>query len=200
VVAPEVEYDAPTWNQLYTLLLKQAEQICRCDFKPDVIVGVSRGGWIPARVLSDLLENPNLANVKSENYFEIGKTKGKPALTQGVSVSVAGKTVLIVDEIADSGGSLKLVKEYISEQAALEIKTATLYYKLRSMFKPDFYMKETTRWIVFPWEIKETVYKIYETHKHNLGSLKKETNKLTRAGVPKQLIARFMKEFNEESC
>ncbi len=199
-MAPEDEYEAPTWNQIYTLLLEQAERIRSDGFKPDVIVGVSRGGWLPARVLSDLLENPNLANVKAENYIGIGKAQGKPALTQGVSVDVAGKRVLIVDEVADSGGSLKLVQEHVLAQGALEVKTATLYYKPQSAFKPDYYEKETTRWIVFPWDVKETVRKIFETHKHDTASLEKETQKLAGAGVPKRLIARFVKEFSEESC
>ncbi len=199
-MVPEVEYEVPTWNQIYILLLEQAERICSVVFKPDVIVGVSRGGWVPARVLSDLLENPNLANVKAENYIGLGKTRGKPALTQGVSVDVAGKRVLVVDEVADSGGSLRLVKEHILEQGALEVKTATLYYKPQSVFKPDYYQKETTRWIVFPWDVKETVRKIFETHKHDAASLKKETAKLAGAGVPKRLIERFVKEFSEESC
>lgn len=199
-MTPEVNYEAPTWTQLYTLLLEQAERICRCGFRPDVIVGVSRGGWLPARVLSDLLENPCLANVKAENYIGIGKTRDKPALTQGVSVCVAGKRVLVVDEVADSGGSLKLVKAHILEQGALEVKTATLYCKPQSVFKPDFYEKETDCWIVFPWEIKETVRKLFEAQKRDVAGFKKETAKLVGVGVPKRLIERFVKEFSEESC
>lgn len=200
MVTPEVDYEAPTWTQLYTLLLEQAERICRCGFKPDVIVGVSRGGWLPARVLSDLLENPILANVRAENYVGIGKARREPALTQGVSVDVAGKRVLVVDEVADSGGSLKLVKAHILAQGALEVKTAALYYKPQSVFKPDFYEKETECWVVFPWELKETVRKLFETHKHAATGFKKETAKLAGVGVPKRLIERFVKEFSEESC
>ena len=197
VMTTEVGYEAPTWNQIYNLLLKQAERICRSGFKPDIIVGVSRGGWLPARVLSDLLENPNLANVKAENYTGIGAARSKPTLTQRVSANVAGKRVLIVDEVADTGGSLKLVREHVLEQGALEARTATLYYKIQSTFKPDFYEKETGRWIVFPWETKETVRHIFETHKHSDASLKKEDAKLVNAGLPKRLIERFLKEFSE---
>jgi hypoxanthine phosphoribosyltransferase len=196
-VTAEAEYEAPTWNQIFNMLLKQAGRICRSSFKPDIIVGVSRGGWPPARILSDLLENPNLANVKAESYLGIGEARNKPTLTQGVSVNVAGKKVLIVDEVADTGGSLKLVREHVLEQGASEVKVATLYYKPCSEFKPDYYEKETDRWIVFPWETKETLRKIFETHNTNAARLRKETAKLASAGVPKRLITRFLKEFNE---
>jgi hypothetical protein len=196
-VTAEAEYEAPTWNQIFNMLLKQAGRICSSNFKPDIIVGVSRGGWSPARILSDLLENPNLANVKAESYIGISEARNKPTLTQGVSVDVAGKKVLIVDEVADTGGSLKLVREHVLEEGASEVKVATLYYKPYSAFKPDYYEKETDRWIVFPWETKETLRKIFETHHTNATRLRKETAKLASAGVPKRLITRFLKEFNE---
>ncbi len=193
----EVEYDALTWSRIHSMLFKQAKQICSSGFKPEIIVGVSRGGWVPTRILSDLLENPNLASVKAESYFEIGKARSKPTLTQGLSADVAGKRVLVVDEVADTGNSLKLVKVHVLEKGAAEVKVATLYCKPCSACKPDFYEKETDCWIVFPWETKETVRKIFETHKTDAVALQKETAKLSAAGVPKRLIKRFIKEFSE---
>ncbi len=193
----EVEYEAPTWSQIHSMLIKQAKRICASGFQPEIIVGVSRGGWLPARVLSDLLENPNLASVKAESYVGIGEARGKPTLTQCLTTEVAGKRVLVVDEVADTGESLKLVKAHVLEKGAAEVKVAALYYKPCSTFKPDYYEKETSSWIVFPWEIKETVRKIFETHKTNAAALQKETAKLNAAGVPKRLIKRFMKEFSE---
>ncbi|MCK4440101.1 hypothetical protein KAU85_03865, partial [Candidatus Bathyarchaeota archaeon] len=60
-MSQELEFEIPTWKQIYNMLLNLAEKIRKNGFKPDIIVGVSRGGWPPARVLSDLLGNPNLA-------------------------------------------------------------------------------------------------------------------------------------------
>jgi hypoxanthine phosphoribosyltransferase len=190
----ELEFEVPTWNQIYKMLLKLADKIRKNGFKPDIIVGVSRGGWPPARVLSDLMDNPNLANVRAEFYLGVAETKGEPTLTQPVSVDVAGKRVLVVDEIADTGKSLKLVKEHIIRQGAEEIKIATVYYKPWSIIKPDYYEKETTRWVVFPWEIKETVHKIVKKCKEKGKSLEKETAKLVKAGIPEELVNRFLKE------
>ncbi|MGQ9530822.1 MAG: phosphoribosyltransferase [Candidatus Bathycorpusculaceae bacterium] len=190
----ELEFEVPTWNQIYNMLLNLADKIRKNGFKPDIIVGVSRGGWPPARVLSDLMDNPNLANVRAEFYLGVAETKGEPTLTQPVSVDVAGKRVLLVDEIADTGKSLKLVKEHVMERRAEEVRIATIYYKPWSIIKPDYYEKETNRWVVFPWEIKETVHKIVKKCREKGKSIKSETGKLVKAGIPAELVNRFLKE------
>jgi len=180
------------------MLLNMAEKIRLDKFKPDVIVGVSRGGWPPARVLSDLLDNPNLANVRAEFYLGVAETKGEPTLTQPVSVPVILKKVLIVDEVADTGKSLRLVKEHIEKQGASEARIATVYYKPWSVIKPDYYEKETSRWIVFPWEIKETIRKISKKCKERSRTMDEERAKLVKAGIKAELVERFLREILEE--
>ena len=198
---PQTEFEVPTWNQIYKMLLRQAEKISKNCFKPDVIIGIARGGWLPARVLTDLLEIPNLANVSAEYYMGIAETKNEPVLIQGISTAVSGKKVLIADDIADSGRSLKLVKEHVLQQGAKEVKTATVYCKPWSIVKPDYYERETKLWIVFPWEMKETIRKIIEKRKEKSASVEEETAKLVKAGLPKRLTERFLKEmFEERNC
>ena len=197
-MSPELEFEVPKWNQIYEMLLNLAEKIRKNNFKPDIIVGVSRGGWPPARVMSDLLNNPNLANVRTEFYLGVAETKGEPTLTQPVSMKVAGKKVLVVDEVADTGKSLKLVKEHIIEKGATEVKIATVYYKPWSIVKPDYYERETSCWIVFPWEIKETVRKLVKKCREKRKSIEEETAKLVKAGISTELVERFLKEILEE--
>jgi len=200
-LSSELEFEVSTWNQIYRMLLNLAEKIRKNGFKPDVIVGVSRGGWPPARVLSDLLDNPNIANVKAEFYLGVAETKGEPTLTQPVSTTVTGKKVLVVDEVADTGKSLKLVKIHLIEQGATEVKIATVYYKPWSVIKPDYYEKETSKWIVFPWEIKETIHKIVKKCREKGKSIEKETEKLVKAGIAAELVKEFLKEIlEEENC
>ena len=189
----EAEFEAPTWNQIYAMLLRQAEKIHRSDFKPDIIVGVTRGGWIPARVLSDLLEISNLATVGVEFYLGVGETRNKPVLTQSVSASVTGKKALLVDDVTDSGKSLQLAKDHVL-QGAKEVRIATVYAKPFSVTKPDYYEKRTSRWVVFPWDTKETVRKIVE----DKSATTVETGKLVKAGLPKQLVEGFLKEMLED--
>lgn len=197
-MSQEIEFEAPTWNQIYKMLLHIAEEIRKDSFKPDIIVGVSRGGWPPARVLSDLLDNPNLANVKVEFYLGVAETKGEPTLTQPVSVKVAGKKCLVVDEVADTGKSLQLIKEHLKAEGAVEVKIATVYLKPWSILKPDYYAKETSRWIVFPWEVKETIKKIIKKCGEKGKPAQPEIGKLVKTGVPKSLVEKFLKEISEE--
>jgi uncharacterized protein len=198
---PQAEFEVPTWQHIYEMLLSQAEKISKSCFKPDVIIGIARGGWLPARVLTDLLEIPNLANVSAEYYVGVAETRNEPVLTQGISAAMTGKKVLVADDVADTGRSLKLVKEHVLQQGAEEVKTATLYYKPWSILKPDYYERETKLWIVFPWEIKETIRKIVEKRKEKSASVEEETAKLVKAGLPKRLTERFLKEmFEEGNC
>lgn len=197
----KLEFEVPTWNQIYDMLLHLAEKIGKNGFEPHIIVGVSRGGWPPARIFSDLLDNPNLANVKAEFYLGVAETRKKPTITQTVSMDVADKKVLIVDEVADTGKSLKLVKEHIVNEGASEVKIATVYYKPWSIIIPDYYGKETSRWIVFPWEIKETTRKIVQKSQEKNVPIEDEIEKLVKAGVSERLVSKFLKEIlEEESC
>lgn len=195
----ETEFEVPTWRQLYSMLLSQADEIRKSGFKPDIIIAVSRGGWLPARVLSDLLET-GVGSVGVEFYVGVAETRKAPVLTQGTSVVVTGKKVLVVDDVADSGKSLKLVKTHVLQQGAKEIRVATLYCKPWSVFKPEYYMRETRQWVVFPWEIKEAV-RIFVEKRGVKSTVDVVTAKLVKAGLPKHLAVRFLKEmFGERVC
>ena len=188
----KTRFETPTWNEIYMMLLSQADKIRRSSFKPDIILGVSRGGLIPARLHSDLLENPCLTTVRTECYYGPGKSRETPVITQTVSMGMKGKRVLVVDDIADTGRSLKLVTEHVMEKEAHEVMVATLYRKPWSMVTPDYCEKQTELWVVFPWDLKETVRRTFENRR------KKTTidlaSDLYEAGLPKPLAARFLME------
>ena len=192
-----LEFEIPTWDKIYEFLLSLAEKIRGDNFKPDVIVGVSRGGWPPARVMSDLLENPEIANVKAEFYLGVAETKGEPLITQPVSVSVRDKEVLLMDDVADTGKSLRLVRVHLKEKGATEVKIATIYYKPWSVVIPDYYEKETRSWIIFPWERKETLRNIIKRYKKEGKSVEEAEDKLVSSGLDSKLVERFIREILE---
>ena len=70
-----IQFEVPTWNQLYTMLLYQTKKIQADGYKPDIIVGIARGGIVPARILSDLLETKDLTTIQIEYYKGINQTK-----------------------------------------------------------------------------------------------------------------------------
>ena len=164
-----------SWNEMYNLVLNLADIIKKSEFKFDIIVGISRGGWIPARILADLLNIPKLANITVEFYVGIAKTRKKPTITQSVSLPVKEKKILIVDDLADTGESLKLVSSYLKDQGASEVKLATIFYKPWSVIIPHYFPQETSQWVVFPWEMKETVRRLIGEGK-NVENLKKKFN------------------------
>jgi len=187
-------FEVPTWNQLYEMLLALADRIRSDGFKPDIIVGISRGGWFPARILSDLLDNPYITSVGAEFYVGLYETNREPRLTQPITVDVFDKRILLVDDVVDTGKSAMLIKGHLSRQGVKENRLLTLYYKPWSAVKPDFYGKETGDWIVFPWEVKETLAKLARKCKSTNESLEAAVSSLIKSGVSKDLIERFLKE------
>lgn len=184
-------YVAPGWDEVYGLLIELAREIKGSDYSPQVIVGVSRGGWPPARIMSDLLENSNLANMKVEFYTNIGVTAKTPKITQPVTSQVNGKRVLVVDDVADSGYSLRVASRHLERKGAREIKVCTLYMKPQSVFKPDHFARTTTKWVIFPWERLEAVKLI----KKNLGPRGSTTNvvrQLKGSGLNPPLIRKLI--------
>lgn len=193
----ELEFEIPTWEKIYELLLNLASKIRKANFKPDVIVGISRGGWPPARIMSDLLENPELANVKAEFYLGVAKTKSEPVITQPVSVAVHDKKILVIDDVADTGKSLRLVRVHLKEKGATDVKIATIYYKPWSVVTPDWYERKTSHWIVFPWERKETVRNVVKRFKREGKTVEEAKETLIRYGLDRKLVERFLEEILE---
>jgi len=196
-VGKDLEFEIPSWEHIYKMLIQLADGIRRNGFEPDIIVGVSRGGWTPARVMSDLLENPELANVKAEFYLGVAETKGEPVITQPVSTSVKGKKVLVMDDVADTGKSLRLVKTHLLEEGATEVKIATIYYKPWSVLTPDYYKKKTSMWVIFPWERKETIRNILKKYEQQRKPTEEVKKQLVRSGLDRKLVERFIREILE---
>lgn len=188
------KFEIPTWEQIYEMLLDLADKIQGSTIKYGLIVGVSRGGWTPARVLSDLLENPNIANIKAEFYLGVSETKREPVITQPISVNVDGEKVLVVDDVSDTGESLHLVKEHLLKRGASTLHIATIYVKPWSITIPDFYQKVTSAWIIFPWERREAFRKVAEKFTRRGKSIEEAKNTLIQSGFNPELVTRWTSE------
>ena len=197
-ILTKIELEAVSWNEIYEMLLSLADKIKHDKFEPDILVGVCRGGWIPACILSDLLQKTQLTSVKVEFYTGIAKTKREPMITQPVSAPVDGKKVLVIDDIVDTGKSIDMVKRHIRELKAKEVKTATLYRKPWSKTAPDYYEKETDKWVIFPWEIKETVISLTKEYLENGKSIEEAKRKLIETGIDRKYIEKFTEEIMKE--
>ena len=189
-----MSFEVPNWDEIYDGCLALADKIKKSGFKPEVIVGVARGGWIPARILSDLLCNTYVASMRVEFYKDIAETAKRPVISQQVSASVIGKKVLVVDDVADTGESLAAVQRDLLKRKASEVKIATIHYKPKSILRPDFYVEETSAWIVYPHERYEFVRNRAARLKSEGKSKDEVKEELTRIGLPKGLVERFVNE------
>lgn len=136
-----------------------ARQVRASGFEPTVVVGLTRGGWVPARLLCDILSVRKLYAVKTEHWGVTANQDGKALLTQELSVDVKDEAVLIVDDITDTGESLTLATAHLFKKRPREIKTSTLLHIGHSKMEPDFYSIHIPEgrwtWFIFPWNLHE---------------------------------------------
>ena len=151
----ELKVKVVKWAEAYELLLKLARKVAGSGYKPDLIVGISRGGYTPARVLSDLLDVGEVASLAIRFYSDVAEREAKPRVTQPVSAPVRGRRVLLADDVADTGESLKAAIRHLRRRGAAEVRIATMHKKPWSSVTPDYYVEETDAWIVYPWEYME---------------------------------------------
>jgi len=146
-----------TWEDIHIGSLKLALMSLQDKYLPDVIVGVLRGGYIVARIVADALGISDIGVVEVKFYKGVEEQAERPVITQPLTTEIRGRKVLIVDDVVDSGRTLEVVSEQVRLRGASEVRTAALYYKPRSIMKPDYLVVETDKWILFPWELGEFV-------------------------------------------
>lgn len=138
-----------SYNNFKTDVPKLVKQLSRYRF--DTIVAVARGGLTLSHVLAQGLDIRDVQCVNTQLYDNDVK---RDEISLHVACDlVRSKKVLIVDDIADSGLTLKSVKEKLAElYLECDFQTAVLFYKKDSIIRPDFFVHEATDWIEFFWE------------------------------------------------
>ncbi len=176
-----MEYLRLTWRDVDRQGKVLASRLDEEDYDPDCLIGIARGGWIPARILSDLLGKDDVSSLRVKFYKAIGETGAKPEIVEGVQRDISGKRTLIVDDIADTGESLLAALDHIREKGAEEVRIATLMKKPHSKLTPDFFAEETSAWVIFPWEVQETIKNIAQ----RFGTPEDAVKELEKAGIEK---------------
>lgn len=129
------------------------------NYSPDVIIGLSRGGLVPARLLSDSLLIKDLFVVKTEHWGITASMDGKTVIRDTGKLDVKGRKVLIVDDITDTGESMEAAVELIRSMDPAEVRSATMLHISHSKFVPDYYAENVSAdqwtWFIFPWNVFE---------------------------------------------
>lgn len=140
-----------------------ANDVKKSGYKPDTIIALARGGWFAGRVFCDFLGLNDLTSLKIEHYTGTANAGSGPSIRYPLATNaVAGKKVLIVDDITDTGKSIIHARDYVSKQHPAEVKTAVLQYLYTSEIKPDYCgeVVEEWCWIVYPWNFIEDMIDI----------------------------------------
>ena len=120
----------------------------------DLIIGVARGGLIPACILSHLLDNIPVCCISVSSYTCQNKKQATITHQHIDPNTLSGKKVLIVDDLTDSGHTLQTIQEFY-RLYDIVAHTATIFIKPDAIFKPDFYVHSVPQedWIIFPYEV-----------------------------------------------
>jgi hypoxanthine phosphoribosyltransferase len=183
-----------------------AKKVQECDCEPTVIVGLTRGGWVPARLLCDHMHVKKLYAVKTEHWGVTANQDGKALLTQELNIDIKNESVLVVDDITDTGESLTLALGHLSEMKPKELKSATLLHITHSKIEPDFYSvkvpEEKWTWFIFPWNLHEDLRTLlpktlYEPQ--TVGGIRKAFKSQFQINVSESLIKSTLKDLVAQS-
>jgi len=141
-----------TWETFGGAAQQLAQVIADDGFRPDLILAIARGGMFVAGALGYALSVKNLHLMNVEFYNGVGSTLDMPVMLPPVPsvVDFSQKKLLIADDVADTGKTIELVRNFVAEQVA-EVRSAVVYEKPGSLVKCDYVWKRTDRWINFPW-------------------------------------------------
>ncbi len=141
-----------TWETFGAAARGLAEEIAGDGFRPDLILAIARGGMFVAGALGYALSVKNLHLMNVEFYNGVGSTLDMPVMLPPVpsAVDFSQKKVLVADDVADTGKTIELVRNFIADHVA-DVRCAVVYEKPASLVKCDYVWKRTDKWINFPW-------------------------------------------------
>ncbi|AJQ93079.1 phosphoribosyltransferase [Gynuella sunshinyii] len=145
-----------SWSALGEKIQYLSEQVGKRDDLPEVVIGISRGGLILAQCLAHTLDTKEcycigiFRNTSETKYSQ----RGQPFFKWGLSADIVNnKSVIIADDIAGDGGTLKSAAEYLIELGAASVTTCVIVKNKGCRKDPDYFATEVDDWVVFPWEL-----------------------------------------------
>jgi hypoxanthine phosphoribosyltransferase len=146
-----------SWHTSQRLARRLALGIRDSGYRPDVIVAIARGGFVPARILCDYLAITNLTSIRIVHYTTGARKAGEARLTEGLGIDVHDARVLIADDVSDTGDTLALARRHVEDFAPADVRIAVIHHKRGASVRPDYYAHHVVRWrwITYPWAVLE---------------------------------------------
>ena len=147
-----------TWDDLGVGARRLAEEVAADGYRPDIVLAIARGGLLVGGAIGYALGVKNTFTMNVEFYTGVDEGLEMPMLLPPVPdlVDFGEQKVLIADDVADTGATLALVKDFC-EGKVREVRCAVLYEKPRSTVACEYVWRRTDRWIVFPWSARAPV-------------------------------------------
>src|SRR4249920_1079278 len=143
-----------TWDELGSGTRALAEQVAADDWYPDIVLGIARGGLLVGGAIAYALGVKNTITMNVEFYTGVDERLEMPMILPPVPelVDLEDARILIADDVADTGKTLLLVKDFCAGKVG-EVRCAVLYEKPYSEVKCEYVWRRTDRWIEFPWSV-----------------------------------------------
>jgi hypoxanthine phosphoribosyltransferase len=159
----KLDYLRLSWNDIEIACDDITQGIESRGIVDYLLVGISRGGLVPLRLISDYLASNQVSTLGVRFYEDLGKTAEAPEVFFPVQGDVKDRDVILIDDISDTGQSLIATRKHLKEKGAREIVVATICMKTHTALVPDIFVTETSAWVIFPWEVQETISRIVES-------------------------------------
>lgn len=152
---------APNHDKVFLMRWSSFEQLADTiaeklhEYRFDAIVGISRGGLVPAVYLANALRVDVLhpLQIKRNDSSSVGSSRGEPYIMNGFVTESEYSRILVVDDACSEGLTLKCAVNYLAgRQRGAAISTAALVVNTTCRLRPDFFGDFAHGWIVFPWE------------------------------------------------
>ncbi|MBW3086984.1 Xanthine phosphoribosyltransferase [Austwickia sp. TVS 96-490-7B] len=152
------EREVLTWDTFGAASRELAHSIVDSGFEPDLVLSITRGGLLPTGAISYALDIKALHIINVEFYTGVDARLNEPVFLPPLPApgDLSGQRVLIVDDVADTGRTLKQVHDFCAPHVA-ETRVAVLYEKPHSLIKADYVWRRTSQWITFPWSAQPPI-------------------------------------------
>jgi hypoxanthine phosphoribosyltransferase len=146
-------------EMVFDLAWTLAERVRASGFAPDLVVAVSRGGFTPARVLCDVLGLFNLTSIRVVHYRGPADKEPVATVRYPLCIPVEGQRLLVVDDVNDTGDTLRAARAHLESLGPAEVRTAVLHEKVGSPVRADYAAGtiDEWRWLIYPWAVVEDV-------------------------------------------
>ncbi|MCK5480115.1 MAG: phosphoribosyltransferase [Gammaproteobacteria bacterium] len=148
-----------SWSETERLCQRLAGLIRESGYRPDLVIAIGRGGYVPARLLCDYLNIMGLTSIKIEHYLSGANRQEEAVIRYPLKADIRDLRVLLVDDVNDTGDTLEVAMQHLQAFQPGEIRTAVMHHKAVTHFKVDYYARKIIkwRWLIYPWAVNEDV-------------------------------------------